>query len=216
MRRSATAPTSRAAPSWRRWPGIDPAAARPLLEEALRDREWAVRVRAATLLQERDGGGGHGWRRSDPPSAGSCPTQSGRGWSARPSHRTPTSRPTRASSRSSWPCWTRRRPWRTSSRSHAGLLQRDGDSPRRAELRRAGRRHARRRRRRARLHDPGRDQHAARTCEARSGWRSTGKTRAAASSSSPIRRSRTWTVDTRCSVTSWPEWRSSIGWCRGT
>ena len=36
--------------------GIDPSAARPLLEEALRDREWAVRVRAATLLQERDGG----------------------------------------------------------------------------------------------------------------------------------------------------------------
>ena len=34
---------------------IDPSAARPLLEEALRDREWAVRVRAATLLQERDG-----------------------------------------------------------------------------------------------------------------------------------------------------------------
>jgi cyclophilin family peptidyl-prolyl cis-trans isomerase/HEAT repeat protein len=36
--------------------GIDPSAARPLLEEALRDREWAVRVRAATLLQEREGG----------------------------------------------------------------------------------------------------------------------------------------------------------------
>ena len=36
--------------------GIDPSAARPLLEEALRDREWAVRVRAATLLQERDDG----------------------------------------------------------------------------------------------------------------------------------------------------------------
>jgi cyclophilin family peptidyl-prolyl cis-trans isomerase len=35
---------------------IDPAAARPLLDEALRDREWAVRVRAAALLQERDGG----------------------------------------------------------------------------------------------------------------------------------------------------------------
>lgn len=35
--------------------GIDPAAARPVLEEALRDREWAVRVRAATLLQERGG-----------------------------------------------------------------------------------------------------------------------------------------------------------------
>jgi cyclophilin family peptidyl-prolyl cis-trans isomerase/HEAT repeat protein len=33
--------------------GIDPAAARPLLEEALRDREWAVRVRASTLLQNR-------------------------------------------------------------------------------------------------------------------------------------------------------------------
>ena len=36
--------------------GIDPSAARPLLEEALRDREWAVRVRAATLLEEREGG----------------------------------------------------------------------------------------------------------------------------------------------------------------
>ena len=33
---------------------IDPMVARPLLEEALRDRDWAVRVRAAALL--RDGG----------------------------------------------------------------------------------------------------------------------------------------------------------------
>ena len=32
---------------------LDPAAARPLLQEALRDREWAVRVRAATLLREQ-------------------------------------------------------------------------------------------------------------------------------------------------------------------
>ena len=32
---------------------LDPAAAQPLLDEALRDRDWAVRVRAATLLQER-------------------------------------------------------------------------------------------------------------------------------------------------------------------
>ena len=31
---------------------IDPAAARPLLEEALKDRDWAVRVRAATLLRQ--------------------------------------------------------------------------------------------------------------------------------------------------------------------
>jgi cyclophilin family peptidyl-prolyl cis-trans isomerase len=31
---------------------IDPAAARPLLEEALKDRDWAVRVRALTLLRE--------------------------------------------------------------------------------------------------------------------------------------------------------------------
>jgi cyclophilin family peptidyl-prolyl cis-trans isomerase/HEAT repeat protein len=31
---------------------IDPAAARPLLEEALKDRDWAVRVRAMTLLRE--------------------------------------------------------------------------------------------------------------------------------------------------------------------
>jgi cyclophilin family peptidyl-prolyl cis-trans isomerase len=36
--------------------GIDPIAARPLLEEALRDQEWAVRVRAAALIQERDAG----------------------------------------------------------------------------------------------------------------------------------------------------------------
>jgi cyclophilin family peptidyl-prolyl cis-trans isomerase/HEAT repeat protein len=32
---------------------LQPSAARPLLEEALRDREWAVRVRAATLLREQ-------------------------------------------------------------------------------------------------------------------------------------------------------------------
>lgn len=32
---------------------IDPAAARPTLEEALRDREWAIRVRAASLLREQ-------------------------------------------------------------------------------------------------------------------------------------------------------------------
>jgi cyclophilin family peptidyl-prolyl cis-trans isomerase/HEAT repeat protein len=32
---------------------IDPAAARPALEEALNDREWAIRVRAATLLREQ-------------------------------------------------------------------------------------------------------------------------------------------------------------------
>ena len=36
--------------------GIDPSAARPLLEEALHDREWAVRVRAATLIQAGDRG----------------------------------------------------------------------------------------------------------------------------------------------------------------
>ena len=34
---------------------IDPAAAQPLLDEALRDRDWAVRVRAAELLVERGG-----------------------------------------------------------------------------------------------------------------------------------------------------------------
>jgi len=32
---------------------LDPAAARPLLEEALKDRDWAVRVRARTLLKEQ-------------------------------------------------------------------------------------------------------------------------------------------------------------------
>jgi cyclophilin family peptidyl-prolyl cis-trans isomerase len=32
---------------------IDPAAARPVLEEALKDRVWAIRVRAATLLREQ-------------------------------------------------------------------------------------------------------------------------------------------------------------------
>ena len=32
---------------------LDPMAARPLLEEALKDREWAVRVRAAALLEEQ-------------------------------------------------------------------------------------------------------------------------------------------------------------------
>ncbi len=32
---------------------IDPAAARPVLEDALKDREWAIRVRAAMLLREQ-------------------------------------------------------------------------------------------------------------------------------------------------------------------
>jgi cyclophilin family peptidyl-prolyl cis-trans isomerase/HEAT repeat protein len=32
---------------------IDPTAARPVLEDALKDREWAIRVRAATLLREQ-------------------------------------------------------------------------------------------------------------------------------------------------------------------
>ena len=32
---------------------IDPAVARPTLEEALRDRDWAIRVRAASLLREQ-------------------------------------------------------------------------------------------------------------------------------------------------------------------
>ena len=32
---------------------IDPAAARPVLEEALHDRDWAIRVRAASLLREQ-------------------------------------------------------------------------------------------------------------------------------------------------------------------
>jgi cyclophilin family peptidyl-prolyl cis-trans isomerase/HEAT repeat protein len=32
---------------------LDPAAARPLLQDALADREWAVRVRASTLLREQ-------------------------------------------------------------------------------------------------------------------------------------------------------------------
>ncbi len=32
---------------------IEPLAARPLLEEALKDRDWAVRVRAATLMREQ-------------------------------------------------------------------------------------------------------------------------------------------------------------------
>jgi cyclophilin family peptidyl-prolyl cis-trans isomerase len=33
--------------------GLDPAAARSVLEEALKDRDWAVRVRARTLLREQ-------------------------------------------------------------------------------------------------------------------------------------------------------------------
>jgi cyclophilin family peptidyl-prolyl cis-trans isomerase/HEAT repeat protein len=36
---------------------LDAAAARPLLNEALKDRDWAVRVRAATLLREQGGTG---------------------------------------------------------------------------------------------------------------------------------------------------------------
>ncbi|MGE0445521.1 MAG: HEAT repeat domain-containing protein [Vicinamibacterales bacterium] len=37
---------------------IDPGYARPFLQEALKDREWAVRVRAAALLQEQGAGDG--------------------------------------------------------------------------------------------------------------------------------------------------------------
>ena len=37
---------------------IDPAYARPFLQEGLKDREWAVRVRAAALLQEQGAGEG--------------------------------------------------------------------------------------------------------------------------------------------------------------
>ena len=126
-----------------------PAAARPLLQEALRDQEWAVRVRAATLLEQqgvpptptRRSGRRRRPRRSTRPN--------GRRWSARSisphafietdkgTHRDRAGGPGRAAD--------------GGQLHHAGaqgLLQRRGDPPRRARLRRAGRRSARRRRRR--------------------------------------------------------------------
>ena len=107
--RSATAPTSRAAPFWRRW------------HSSIRRRRGRCSRRRCAIAtgrcacgprhccRRRDGGGGHGRRRFDPPSVGSCPTQSGRGWSVRPfSPHAYIETDSRASSRSSWPFWTRR------------------------------------------------------------------------------------------------------------
>ena len=50
---------------------VDPTVARPLLEEALRDREWAVRVRAAALL--REGGVAAGVAEATRPAAAGRP-----------------------------------------------------------------------------------------------------------------------------------------------
>ncbi len=92
---------------------IDPAAARPVLQEALTDRDWAVRVRAPSLLREQGVPGSDARSARRPPGAPSMP-RNGRRWSRRSSRRMPSSRPTRAPSRSSWPCSTRRSPSTTS------------------------------------------------------------------------------------------------------
>ena len=75
-----------------------------------------------------------------------------------------------------------------------GVLQRPRGASRGRQLRRAGRRSARRRRRRTGLHDSRRAERPAVSFAARWAWRSSGATPAAASSSSPIHRSRTSTA----------------------
>ena len=88
---------------------IDPAAAKPLLEAALADRDWAMRVRAADLLKEGGTTTGIAERmRPATPGAAGGRSRVARDGGARRSRRTPSSRPRRAPSRSSWRCSTRR------------------------------------------------------------------------------------------------------------
>ncbi len=92
-----------------------PEAATPLLREALVDKDWAVRVHAAALLAPLDP--------SADLAAAIRPAPAGRpaafydsrdSAGARGTRRRSTSTPTRARSRSNWPCSTRRSPASTS------------------------------------------------------------------------------------------------------
>ena len=192
------------------------AAAVPTLEEALADRDWAVRLRAAALLRELDPAADavrpirpapwtrrRGLRRAGPGRAARSP-------------RTCSSTPTRAPSRSNSPCSTRRSPPRTSWRwpgagssagwpSTASCRTSSSRTAIRAATAKAGRA--------TRIRDelnmlpvPARHgRHGARLAP----------TPAAASSSSRTRRSRTSTAATRSSGASSPAWTSWIACSSG-
>ena len=167
--------------------------AAPVLERALADKDWAVRVRAAALLKqhrsrERRGACGSGRRRHAV---------------RRPSRR-----------RADQADGVDRRRYRDRSRDDSDRARGPRRAAHRRELRDAGpqgffngltfhrvvpdfvdpgRRSARRWRRWAGLHDSRRAEPAAISARHRWAWRSTGRTPAAASSSSRTRRSRTST-----------------------
>ena len=126
----------------------------PTLKAALADKDWALRVHAAGAAGEARSGDRRGAAIRPAPRPPIAPYDDRReliaaGVFAARVHRDRT----RARSRSSSRCSTRRRPRSNFIALGAqGLLQRTADPPRRAQLRRAGRRSARRRRGRARLH----------------------------------------------------------------
>jgi len=159
------------------------AAATPTLNEALGDRDWAVRARAAGLLRGFDQSS-EAASRIRPAPGRPVEAYATPALVAPQVSRTCSSTPTGAPSRSNSPSWKHRSRRRTSSCWRGAGTSAGWPSTASSELRRAGRRSTRRRRRRARLYAARRDQHAARTCVARSGWPSTEPTPAAASSSS--------------------------------
>ena len=157
----ATAPTWRAPRRSARWRASTRPRRARCCEDALRIAEWAIRVRAATLLREQ------GVPDADPArpahaAAARSTRPSGRCSSTRRSRRTPTSRPIAGTIEIELAILDAPLTVAQLHRAGAqGLLQRHRDPPRRPRLRRAGRRSARRRRGRSRVHDPRRDQPAA-------------------------------------------------------
>ena len=88
---------------------IEPATGRQMLQQALMDKDWALRVRAATLLREQGVADVDAAIRPAPSGVAAVDDP---GFAAlvtpAVSRRTRSSTPTRAPSKSSWRCWTRR------------------------------------------------------------------------------------------------------------
>ena len=179
---------------------IDPAAARPLLEAALADRDWAMRVRAADLLKE--GGTTTGIAERMRPATAGEPVDDP-AWRAMVAPAVLAARVHRDREGHH-----RDRAGRARRAAHGpqlrdagaeGRLQRRGDPPRRATTSwcRAAIRAATAK---AAPATPSATRSTSGPiCAARWAWRSTGATPAAASSSSRTRRRRTSTGATPCS-----------------
>ena len=172
----------------------------PTLMAALADKDWAVRVRAASLLKTLDPARRH--RRRNPSRSDDGRRRAiddPRHRRRRATRRTSTSTPTRARFRSSSRARraahdrtvSSRSPARASSTGSASIASCPGSSCRTA-IRAATARAAPATRSATRST-------SVPTCAARWAWRSTGPTPAAASSSSPTARSRISTAATPCS-----------------